>query len=398
MNATQLSSATAQELTATLTGTTIAPATPAVTRRINSDSSDRTIASAATTQPTPGHGDSVPLPKRGHWRRSSTLRSVLLFTLFAAIIGYFGVRYWCYANSWVGTDNAYLIGHIHSVSSRVAGTVKEVLVDENQEVASGTVLAQLDASDFEVRRRQAAAQLAQATAQVQESQARIAQAVAQIDREQARATKANQDLQRATSLFGTGSGAISRQELDLARAESDAAEAALKAARSALDSTTASASAAHAQEKLAQAGLEDADLQLSYTQIMAPATGRIGKKNLETGNRVQPGQALLALVQPELWVTANFKETQLAHLRPGQAVRIKADAFPGRSFRGTVEGVSPASGAQFALLPPDNATGNFTKIVQRVPVKILLDSASLGDLRASLVAGMSVVVEVKVHD
>jgi membrane fusion protein (multidrug efflux system) len=130
---------------------------------------------------------------------------------------------------------------------------------------------------------------------------------------------------------------------------------------------------------------------------VAPAAGRIGRKNLETGNRVLPGQPLLALVQPGVWVIANLKETQLADVIPGQPARIRFDAFPGRVFEGRVESVSPASGSQFALLPPDNATGNFTRVVQRVPVKIALEEQSLGEFEARLAPGMSAVVEIRVR-
>jgi len=186
--------------------------------------------------------------------------------------------------------------------------------------------------------------------------------------------------------------------LDAAQAGADAAQAALAAAKSALQSAEAAAVAAQAQEKVAEATLKDADLQLSYTEVLAPAAGRIGKKNLETGNRVQPGQALLALVQPDAWVVANFKETQLARVKPGQPVRLHVDAFPGRVFAGRVESLAPASGAQFALLPPDNATGNFTRIVQRVPVRITFDSQSVGDCEGRLVPGMSAVAQIKVRE
>ncbi len=134
------------------------------------------------------------------------------------------------------------------------------------------------------------------------------------------------------------------------------------------------------------------------TEIVAPAAGRIGKKNLETGNRVMPGQALLALVQPDVWVAANFKETQLDHVRPAQLVRLRVDAFPGRVFAGRVDSLSPASGAQFALLPPDNATGNFTKIVQRVPVKVVLDGQRASDCEGRLVPGMSAIVEIRIRE
>lgn len=331
-------------------------------------------------------------------RSGARVRSILTGLLLVVVLGYSGRRYFVYSRSWVTTDNAYVAGHIHAISSRVAGTVTAVLVDENQAVSAGTVLARLDPADLSVRRQQAVAQVAQAAAQAQEALARIAQAEAQVAREQAGAIKARNDLARAQSLFEGGQGAISKQELDLAKSESDSAEAGLQGARSALTSAGALAAAADAQAKVAKATLQEAELQLSYTEIVAPANGRIGKKNLEVGNRIQPGQALLALVDPNVWVTANFKETQLTHLKPGQAVRIKADAFPGQTFRGVVDGLSPASGAQFALLPPDNATGNFTKIVQRVPVKIRLDPASLGDFAGRLAAGMSVTVEVNVRD
>ena len=301
-------------------------------------------------------------------------------------------RWWDYAHTWVKTDNAYVAAHIHQVSPRVAGTVSEVLVQENQ------VVARLDARDFEVRRQQALAQSAQANARFQQTQAQIAQARAEIAREQAHTTKAQQDLARAKTLSQGANEAISRQEFDAAQAGADAAQATLQAVKSALASAEAATRAAQAQEKVAEANLKDAELQLSYTEILAPAAGRIGKKNLEAGNRVQPGQALLALVQPDVWVVANFKETQLARLKPGQPVRLRVDAFPGRVFAGRVESLAPASGAQFALLPPDNATGNFTKIVQRVPVKIAFDSQSVGDCEDRLVPGMSAVVEIRVRE
>jgi membrane fusion protein (multidrug efflux system) len=315
-----------------------------------------------------------------------------------AVAVYTGYRGWSYARAWTKTDNAFVAAHIHTVSARVAGTVKEVLVEENQTVPAGAVVARLDPRDFEVRRRQALAQVTQAGAQAQQADAQIAQARAQTAREQARATKAKRDLDRAKALYEGTAGAISRQEFEQAEAESDAAKAGLAAAESALEAAGALATAAKAKQEVARANLADAELQLSYTEIVAPAAGRIGRKNLESGNRVQPGQALLALVEPEAWVTANFKETQLARMEPGQPVRIRVDALPGRIFQGRVESLSPASGAQFALLPPDNATGNFTKIVQRVPVKIAFDSRTMGGCEGRIVPGMSVVAEVKVRE
>ena len=327
-------------------------------------------------------------------RRLRLLTGVATLGVCAGI----GWVWWQHARMWVKTDNAYVTAHIHTISSRVAGTVKEVLADENQFVAAGSILASLDPGDLEVKREQVLAQLGQARAQLQQAEAQIAQANAQLAREQARATKATQDLKRAESLFQGVAGAISKQEFDQAKAEADAMEATVKAAESARGSANALAAAARAQEEVAQANLREADLQLSYTKILSPTAGRIGKRNVETGNRIQPGQALLAIVQPDVWITANFKETQLAKMKPGQLVRVTLDAFPGRIFSGRVESISPASGAQFALLPPDNATGNFTKIVQRVPVKIVFTNESLAGCAGRIVSGMSALVEVKVRE
>jgi membrane fusion protein, multidrug efflux system len=308
-----------------------------------------------------------------------------------------GYAWWQYTRTWVSTDNAYLAAHIHQVSFRVAGTVKEVLVDENQAVQAGTVLARLEPADFEVRLQQAEAEAAQAHAKVQQAQFQVTQAQAQLARQQAEATKAQRDLERAQMLMQGTAGAISRQEFDQAQAAKDGATASLAAADSGLQSAHALESAARAQAQAADALTREARLQLGYTELRAPAAGRIGKKNLETGNRVQPGQALLALVQPDVWVTANLKETQLTDLQPGMPVKIRIDSFPGVAFAGRVESVSPASGAQFALLPPDNATGNFTKIVQRIPVKIALERASLQGYESRLAPGMSATVKVKVR-
>jgi membrane fusion protein, multidrug efflux system len=347
-------------------------------------------AESSTQNPGPKGRAASQVPKR-------VFQAITSLVLTGVAVWY-SYRWYDHACTWTRTDNAYVAAHIHTVSARVAGTVKEVLLEENQFVAAGSVLARLDSRDFEVRCQQARALVEQARAQSQQAEAQIAQAKAQIAREQARAIKAKLDFDRATSLFQGDTGAISRQEFDQAKAESDSAQAALQGAQSTLESARALVTAAQAQEQAAQASLDDAQLQLSYTEITAPSAGRIGKKNLETGNRVQPGQALLALVEPEVWVTANFKETQLARMKPGQPVRIEMDALPGQIFSGQVESLSPASGAQFALLPPDNATGNFTRIVQRVPVRIRFDPEAFGESENRLLPGMSAVVEVNVRE
>ncbi len=314
-------------------------------------------------------------------RRGAKLGAGVLALLVAA--GYGSFHWWSYTRTWVTTDNAYIAGHIHTVSTRIAGNVTEVLVAENQDVAAGTVLARLDASDLKVEQDKALAALAQAEAQV-------AQVRAQVSRDEALAHKTQLDFDRAERLFREANSAISKQEFDTAKAELDSARASLNA-------TKAAVVAAEAQAKAATAQLADVKLQLTYTEILAPAAGRIGRKNVEVGNRVQPGQALLAVVQPTVWVTANFKETQLDRLRAGQPVTLTVDSFAGHEFSGRIESIAPASGAQFALLPPDNATGNFTKIVQRVPVKIVFDESSVQGFSGRISPGMSAVVRVKVR-
>lgn len=338
---------------------------------------------------------SVPAPvgraaadKPGGWK---------LLLGMAALLALAGVGYgwWLHARTWVVTDNAYVSGHIHQVSARVSGTVQEVLVEDNQEVRAGDVIARLDPRDLEVKRQQAHAQVAQAHAQVLQGGALAEQAAAEVARREAQAGKARRDLERARALAPNTGGVISRQELDAAQSEADAAEAALQAAQSALVSAKAQQVAATAQEAAAKANEQEAELQLSYVEIRAPADGKVSKKSLEMGNRIQAGQALLALVQPDVWVTANFKETQLARLRAGQTAQVWVDAYPGRPVAGVVDSFAAASGSQFALLPPDNATGNFTRIVQRVPVKVRLNQDELRAAGVWLVPGMSTEVRIR---
>jgi len=228
------------------------------------------------------------------------------------------------------TDDAYTAGHIHNISSRVTGTVLEVRVDDNQVVHQGDVLVVLDPTDYQV----------------------------QVDQARADFEKAKADLERYQAL--KGAGAISKQDFDT------------------YDSA----------DKVAEAKLKDAEDQLAYCTIRAPFDGRIGRKTVETGNRVNVGAALMAVVE-DVWVVANFKETQLGSMRPGQTAEISIDAIPGKTFRGVVDSWSPGSGATFALLPPDNATGNFTKIFQRVPVKIRFDMDSLQGYENRIVPGLS---------
>ena len=200
-------------------------------------------------------------------------------------------------------------------------------------------------------------------------------------------------------------GAISQQDFEVARATYDSARATEQSllaqrasAEAALTAVQAQRAVALAQIQKAESALAAAKLQAGYTVILAPSAGRIAKKNVEVGQRLQPGQPILAVVSDQVWVVANFKESQLAHLRAGAKVDIHVDAVEGRTFHGTVDSFSPGTGAKFSLLPPDNATGNFTKVVQRVPVKILITPDSIGDAAARLAPGLSAFVKVSVRE
>ena len=320
-----------------------------------------------------------------------------------------GGRMWYRSHHYVETENAYVTGRVHPVSSRVAGVVTRVLVDDNQPVKAGDVIAELDPADHRVRVEQIEAQIAsveqqiaQAGAQVAQVRAQAAAAGAQVKQAEAQLLRARQDAERFGQLYNETMKAVSKAEVDASSAARAAAQADVAARRDSAAAAQAQVAAADAgrevlkaQVKVLQAQLKEARQQLAYNRIVAPVAGRIGKRSVEAGARVQPGQQLLAVVEDEVWVTANFKETQLAGLEPGQQVALEVDALPGKHLVGRVHSFSPASGNQFALLPADNATGNFTKIVQRVPVKIVLDPADVKKYAGRLVPGMSVVAEVE---
>ena len=340
-----------------------------------------------------------------------------------ALVVWFG-QIAIHAYHYVETDNAYITGHLHRISPQLDGQVKEVLVTDNQTVHTGDILIRLDPLEFELALQKAQAALEQSRAQEKQTRAASAQADAQLTEAQARTTQAEAQLAQAAAqlelaqltrtrneqLFSNG-GAITQAELDNARSAFRAAEAAhaanqanLTAAKSSIGSAEAAQNAAQAQIAAAGASIavaestvRDAERKLAYTTITAPAPGRIGNKSVEVGNRIVAGQSLFSLAAPEMWVIANFKETQLTRMHPGEEVELSVDALPDLNLHGKIESISPASGAQFALLPPDNATGNFNKVVQRVPVKITLDETSLHELGDRLRLGLSVIVNVRVH-
>jgi membrane fusion protein (multidrug efflux system) len=322
------------------------------------------------------------------------------------------------------TDDAYVDGHIHQVSSRLAGSVTEVLVQENQVVKAGQVLARIDPLEFEIALQKAKAGLAQEEAGVQQAQAALAEAKAQDAQTQAQEGSSEAQVQqieaqlevaktnfgRDQRLFQSDVRAVSKADVDTtqstaqattaalagAKADMTAAQARVLAGEAAVASAQAEVTSANTKVDAERAAVRDAERDLSYVDIKAPSDGRIGNKNIEVGNRVQVGQALFAVVDNDCWVTANFKETQLRKMYAAQSVEITVDAIGNREFLGKVDSIAPASGAQFALLPPDNATGNFTKVVQRVPVKILFDPDSISGFEDRLRPGLSTVVSVRI--
>src|SRR5437867_1189558 len=297
----------------------------------------------------------------------------------------FGVRKWWFARSHVSTDHAQVAGHIVPVLPKVGGYVVEVRIDENQSVKAGDTLVVLDDRDLRARLAQTDADLAALLATVS-SRTRVGQADAAVAQAQANALKAIADLARIEPL--ANQNVVRQQQLDAARAAAAAAQAQLASAQAALVGADARVAAARASR-------DQAALQLSYTRVIAPSNGVVSKKAVELGQLVQAGQPLMTVVPlADVWVTANLKETETADVTPGDSADITVDAYKGQHFCGHVESLSPATGAKFSLLPPDNATGHFTKVVQRIPVRTRLDCTTV-DAAHPLRPGMSVVATIK---
>ena len=331
--------------------------------------------------------------------------------VLALILLFWAFQKWSYGRTHQSTDNAQVDGHIVPVLAKVGGYVNTVTVSENDSVKAGQLLVQLDDDDYRVRLQQAQADLAaaeatgggggfsgQAQSQVQSAAGQRAALDAQIGAARANANKADLDLARAREL--ADKQIISKQQLDAAQATSAVAHANLLAAErqaaaagGTVNTAEAGVRVANARTMAARANAANAQLQLDYTRITAPASGEVSRKQVEVGQLVAPGQPLMSIVADTgVWVTANFKETQLAKIRPGQPVEFEIDAYGGCVGEGKVASVSGATGAKFALLPPDNATGNFTKVVQRVPVRIAVTKPCAGN--HPLRPGLSAVVHV----
>lgn len=315
-------------------------------------------------------------PKKGFWKKL-VLIAILIVVGGLALV--WGVQYWIHAQSYESTDNAFIDGDIIPISSRVSGHVDQVLINDNQKVKAGDVLARLDARDFEARLKQSQAALATA-------QANVAQAQADVESSRANYNLAQTNLHRFEQMLKDNSA--SQQEYDAAVASEQVTAADLNAAQK----KVAAMQAASAE---AQAAVDTAQLNLSYTTITAPKDGRVTRKIVEPGAYIAPGQTLLSIVRDEVWVTANYKETALTHMQPGQPVDLSVDAFPDMQLKGVVDSIQAGTGARFSLFPPENATGNYVKVVQRVPVKILLKDVPPEQMQR-LSLGLSVVPDVKV--
>ncbi|WP_372454178.1 HlyD family secretion protein [Burkholderia catarinensis] len=330
--------------------------------------------------PTPPNQPSPTPPRR--WLPIALI-AVFAATLATVLIYEFQVRD-------LSTDDAYVTGHLHVISPRVTGTIERVLVNDNQFVHAGDPLVLLDTRDFDVRVALQRSRVAQAQSDTSRAQALLEQAGAALVSAHADAERAELDYARASELTRETPRGLSKQEFDAADAARKSARARVVAAQAQQRSALAATTAADAVSRQNDTELHDALLQLGYTTVIAPSDGRVGKKTVETGEHVAPGQALLTIVEPHPWIVANFRETQLKHVRVGDKVQLHFDALPDVAYQGHVDSLSPATGSQFALLPPDNATGNFTKVTQRVPVKILLDNAAATEPRIR--PGLSVVV------
>ncbi len=406
-----------------------------------------------TTKPLPA------TEKDYHTRPSRTQSSgfriaIVIAVVVLLVVGFFAYRYF---TSYESTDDAQIDGHINSISARISGHVIKLNVDDNQEVKAGTVLVEIDPADYQVAYERAKADFADAQAaalaagvtvpitsvntssQVSSSEADVNSAragiqvakqqfqaaQAELQEAQANNVKAQNDLGRYKQLVDKQE--ISQQQYDQAVAASKASAAAVEAARASADAaqqqvtqaegklvqaqanwrqaqtapkqmeiTRAKADSALAEAQRKKADLDQAQLNLQYTKVVAPVNGIVSNRTVEVGQNVAPGQELMKIINlDDIWVTANFKETQLRNMKVGQHVTIEVDAN-GRDYKGKVDSIAGASGARFSLLPPENATGNYVKVVQRIPVKIVLDPGENSD--HSLRPGMSVTPKVGIRE
>lgn len=336
-------------------------------------------------------------------------RKVIVFFLFfiIAITGIIGIYFYIdYKKTHITTDDAFVAGRVHVVASKVHGTVKAGYVHDNQFVKSGELLVEIDDSDYEVgvKRAESAlnaekARLAELSTKIEVTEKQLSEllfkiktARANLKLQKAQFKQAKTDLTRARRLFKKEimpkeqyekiitSNDVAEARFEAAKDQLRQAEASLQTHKSVIKEVKASFQSRQSLVKEKEAVYRGASLKRSYTKIYAPSDGYVTKKSVEVGNQIQAGQPLMAVVPlDDVWVTANYKETQLENVKPGQRVRIKVDTYSDKVFNGTVQSIMAGTGAVFSLFPPENATGNYVKIVQRIPVKIILDKGTNHD-------------------
>jgi membrane fusion protein (multidrug efflux system) len=312
--------------------------------------------------------------------KAPAVRSRRPFIILAIILGAIaigGLIYYLMNRGYQTTDDAEIDGSIYTVSPQIAGRIETVVVNDNQHVAAGQVLATIDARDEQAALAKAEAQASVAAANAAEADANVAVADAAF-------LQAQQDFARYEQV---NPHAVSKLTLD-------ASTATIRSAKAKYDAANAQAQAMQAQADAAKVDVTNAKLQLSYTSITAPASGHVAQKSVEPGNVVAAGAGLMALVGDDVWVTANYKETQLAGIHPGSLATVTVDAIPGVTFKAHVDSIQFGTGSVFSLLPAQNATGNYVKIVQRVPVKIVFDDSRIGQY--ILAPGMSVLPSISI--
>ncbi|WP_226794261.1 HlyD family secretion protein [Altererythrobacter sp. CC-YST694] len=349
---------------------------------------------------------SVTEPKQSPFKRRGVRIVLLGVGIVALVLGAsWFANFWMVGRYQQSTDDAYVQADAVIVAPKVAGYVEKVFVADNQAVKAGDALFSIDPRDYRSQVAQAQAQIDVAKASAEGLRAQIAEQLAAVDGARARLVSAESDLRFAKIIRDryealAATGAESRETFAEKRSQYERAEAALAARKA--DLVSAQRRVATLQAQIAQAGAQAegsqaqraaAEVDLGFTVVRASIAGRIGNKTVQPGQFLQPGARTMSIVPLEqLYITANFKETQVGLMRPGQPVKIEVDALEGVELHGKVESFAPGTGAQFSLLPPENATGNFTKIVQRIPVRIAVDAGP--ETRALLLPGMSVHVSV----
>jgi membrane fusion protein (multidrug efflux system) len=354
-------------------------------------------------------------------------RKVVAFIIFPFIImiGAAAVYFYLqYKKTHISTDDAYVEGRIHTVASKIFGTVKALPIQDNQLVKAGDVLLEIDPKDYQLKVKEARAgleseraKLTQILNSVDTVNKQLAQIIASLEAsrsnlklQEANLLLAELEFKRSEALFQRA--VIPKQQYDQAKTAYEVSKAQVTAAADGVKGLEASVETQKAFIRQTESGIPPqqavikqnettvraAELNLSYSKIYAPVDGHITNRSVEVGNQIQPAQPLMAVVpltRGEIWITANFKETDLTHVRPGQNVKIKVDTYPGKEFNGKVSSIMAGTGAVFSLFPPENATGNFVKVVQRIPVKIVLDGAENSDQLLRI--GMSVVPTILVE-